>query len=109
MKTSIDQPTTLVVGMSDDIKAEISWKKDGEPINHPILNDGSLYIPNTHLNDSGVYTLNIKKKDGVISESLQLTVNDPRLPPGEKRHLFYTLLFILLVFCYDRTYWTQTC
>ena len=109
MKTSIDQPTTLVVGMPDDIKAEITWKKDGEPINHPILTDGSLYIPNTHLSDEGVYTVNINKINGIISESLQVTVNDPRLPPGEKRPLFYTLLFILLVFCCNRTYCIQTC
>ena len=66
MKTSVDQPTTLVVGLPDDCKAEITWKKDGEPINYPVLTDGSLYIPNTHTTDKGVYTVNINKKDGVV-------------------------------------------
>ena len=98
MKTSVDQPTTLVVGLPDDCKAEITWKKDGEPINHPVLTDGSLYIPNTHSSDKGVYTVNINKKDGVVSENLQLTVNDPKLPPGEKR-CCSTLLYTLFVLC----------
>ena len=94
MKTSVDQPTTLVVGLPDDCKAEITWKKDGEPINHPVLTDGSLYIPNTHSTDKGMYTVNINKKDGVVSENLQLTVNDPRLPPGKKKYCF--CVFIVL-------------
>ena len=82
VKTSADQPTTLVVGVPDDCKAEVRWKKDGEPINHPILCDGSMYIPNTHLSDKGEYTAIINKKDGAVAENLQLTVVDPKLPPG---------------------------
>ena len=109
MKTSVDQPTTLVVGLPDDCKAEVTWKKDGEPINHPVLTDGSLYIPNTHSSDKGVYTVYIIKKDSVVSESLQLTVADPRLPPGKKRYCLYIVMSSLFVLYYGRTYWTQTC
>ena len=82
VKTSVDQPTTLVVGLPDDYKARVTWKKDGEPINHPVLTDGSMYIPNTHLTDKGEYTVVINNKDGAVSENLQLTVADPKLPPG---------------------------
>lgn len=81
-KTAVDQPTTLVVGLPEDCKTEVTWKKDGEPINHPVLTDGSLYIPNTHLSDTGVYTVIVNKSSGAVAENLQLTVTDPQLPPG---------------------------
>ena len=82
VKTSTDQPTTLVVGVPDDSKVEITWKKDGEPINHPVLCDGSMYIPNTNLTDKGEYTAIINRKDGAVAENLHLTVVDPKMPPG---------------------------
>ena len=81
MKTSIDQPTTLVIKLPDDHEAEIIWKRDkGDPVTHPMLPDGSLYIVNTDLNDEGEYTVIISGEDSVGFEKLQLTVFDPQLP-----------------------------
>jgi len=80
VKTSVDQPTTLVVGLPDDYKAEITWEKDGDPVNHPVLPDGSLYIINTDLNDEGEYTVIVNGKDTAVSENLQLEVVNPQLP-----------------------------
>ena len=82
MKTSVEQPTTLVVGLPEDIKAEVTWKKDGNPVNYPVLTDGSLYVINTDPSDKGEYTVIVNKKDSVVSEKLQLTVINPQLPPG---------------------------
>ena len=85
VKTSVDQPTTLAIGLPEDYKAEISWKKNGQPIiDHPVLPDGSLYIINTDLHDAGEYTVIVNKSDKIVSEKLELTVVDPRLPSGYK-------------------------
>ena len=81
MKTSVDQPTTLIFKLPDDYEAEVIWKKDkGEPVNHPVLPDGSLYIINTDLSDDGEYTVIVSGEDSVGFEKLQLTVFDPQLP-----------------------------
>ena len=82
VKTSVDQPTTLTIGLPEDYKAEISWKKNRQPINHPVLPDGSLYIINTDLHDAGEYTVIVSNSNDTVSEKLELTVVDPRLPPG---------------------------
>ena len=82
MKTSVGQPTTLVIGLPDTHVPEIKWKKDGEPVNHPVLPDGSLYIINTDLSDEGEYTVIINRKETTAFENLQLTVVNPQLPTG---------------------------
>lgn len=81
MKTSVDQPTTLVIKLPDDHEAEVIWKKDkGDSVSHPMLPDGSLYIVNTDLSDKGEYTVIISGENSVGFEKLQLTVFDPQLP-----------------------------
>ena len=83
MKTSVDQPTTLVIKLPDDYNGEVAWKKDkGEEVNHPVLPDGSLYIVNTDLTDQGEYTVVVSGDDSVGFEKLQLTVVDLQLPAG---------------------------
>jgi len=83
VKTSVDQPTTLVIKLPDDYKADITWKRDGgEPVNHPVLLDGSLYIINTELSDEGEYTVIVSGNDSVGFEKLQLSVVDLQLPIG---------------------------
>ena len=83
VKTSVDQPTTLVINLPDNHKAEIVWKGvTGEAVSHPVLPDGSLYIVNTDLTDQGEYTVIINGDESVGFEKLQLTVADPKLPAG---------------------------
>jgi len=82
VKTSVGQPTTLVIGLPDAHLPEITWKKDGEPVNHPVLPDGSLYIINTDHSDEGQYTVIINRKECTAFENLQLTVVNPQLPNG---------------------------
>ena len=82
VKTSVNQPTTLVVKPTEDEKIEITWNKDEEPVKHLVLQDGSLYISNTSLNDEGEYTVIAKDDEKTVAETLQLTVVDPQLPSG---------------------------
>ena len=82
VKTSVNQPTTLIVKRSGNYKVEVTWKKNGQPVNHPVLPDGSLYIVNTSLSDSGEYTVIVTKNKRTAVENLQLTVVDPKLPHG---------------------------
>ena len=82
VNTSVNQPTTLIVKLTDNYKVEVIWKKDGRPVNHPVLPDGSLYIVNTSLSDSGEYSVIVTKNKRTTVENLQLTVFDPKLLPG---------------------------
>ena len=82
MKTSVGQPTTLVIGLPDYRIPEVVWKKDAEPVNHPVLPDGSLFIINTDHTDEGEYTVIINRKETTAFENLQLTVINPQLPNG---------------------------
>lgn len=81
MKTSVGQPTTLVVKLPNNCDSEVIWKNiRGETVSHPVLPDGSLYIVNTELSDEGEYTVIINGEDSVVSEKLWLTVVEPQLP-----------------------------
>ena len=82
VNTSVNQPTTLIVKLTDNYKVEVIWKKDRQPVNHPVLPDGSLYIVNTSLSDSGEYSVIVTKNKRTTVENLQLTVFDPKLLPG---------------------------
>ena len=82
VKTSVNQPTTLITKLTDKHKVEVTWKKNGQPVNHPVLPDGSLYIVNTSLSDDGEYSVNITKNKRTVVENLQLIVVEPTLPPG---------------------------
>ena len=82
VKTSVGQPTTLVIGLPDANIPEITWKKDAEPVKHPVLPDGSLYIISTDHSDEGEYTVIINRKESTAFENLHLTVLNPQLPTG---------------------------
>ena len=75
VKTSIGQPTTLHVTIGGDHMPEISWTKDGEPIDHLILSDGSLYISDTIHDDKGRYTVTATDGKRIsTSRTIQLVV-----------------------------------
>ena len=78
--TSIGQPTTLFAELPYADQSEIIWKKDGEPINHLILSDSSLYINDTGLSDQGDYTVTATGSDDATSEIIRLTVINPIMP-----------------------------
>ena len=82
VETSVNQPTTLVVKPTENDMIQISWTKDEQPVKHPALPDGSLYISNTSSSDKGEYTVIVKDNESTVAENLQITVFDPQLPPG---------------------------
>ena len=82
VKSSVGQPTTLPIGLPDVHKPDITWMKDGRPVNHPVLPDGSLFIINTDISDQGKYTVTVTSHGSVASENIQLTVCNPQLPAG---------------------------
>jgi len=82
MDTSVGQPTTLFIEIPDLPKPEITWLKDGRPVNHPVLLDGSLFIIKTDISDQGKYTVTVNSDGNIASESIQLTVHNPQLPVG---------------------------
>ena len=101
VKTSVNQPTTLVVKLTDSDKVEVIWKKDGQIVKHPVLSDGSLYISNSSLSDEGKYTVIVKKHESNVVENLQVSVFNPQLPPGEINLRFYKFL---LSYCNRKVY-----
>jgi len=60
---------------------EISWTKDGEPINHLILQDNSLYIHATTHDDQGRYTVTASNSESKSSETIQLVTLNPQFVP----------------------------
>ena len=88
--TSVGQPTTLFIELPYADDSEITWQKDGKSVSHPVLPDGSLYIANTKLTDQGDYTVTAAATDSTTSESLKLTVIDPKMPTSKKytTHIF---------------------
>ena len=78
VKTSIGQPTTLHVTVGGDPVPEISWTKDGELIDHPVLSDGSLYISDTTDNDQGSYLVTANSSESKSSKMIKLLVLNPQ-------------------------------
>ena len=83
IKTSVGQPTTLHIIVRGDPMPEINWTKDGEPINYPIQEDGSLYIHKTSNDDQGYYTVTGTNSEGESSQPIQLLVFNPEYIPCE--------------------------
>ena len=83
VKTSVGQPTTLHMTVRENPKPEICWKKDGEPINHVTLPDGSLYIYDTTDDDGGIYTVTATKSEDESSETIELLVLNPQFVQGK--------------------------
>lgn len=73
--TSANQPTTLCISTGGFPPPEIEWFKDNniDPVNHPVLSDGSLYIIYTTPNDAGCYT--VKATNSVDSVVRKITVS----------------------------------
>jgi len=83
VRTSVGQPTTLYIEARGNPMPEITWKKDGDPINYPVLLDNSLYIHSTTLSDQGSYTVTATSSVGESSETIELVVLNPQFVPCE--------------------------
>ena len=78
VKTSIGQPTTLHITVGGDPTPEINWTKNGDPIDHLVLQDSSLYIRPTTADDQGRYTVTATNSRGKSSKMIQLVVLNPQ-------------------------------
>ena len=92
IKTSVGQPTTLHVIVRGDPTPEINWTKDGEPINYPIQEDGSLYMYTTSTDDQGCYTVTATNSQGESSQTIQLVVFNPQFVPC-KSHNKWSIVY----------------
>ena len=81
VKTSVGQPTTLYIEAKGNPMPEITWIKDGDPINYPLLQDGSLYIPSTTVSDEGSYTVTATSSEGMSGETIEVVVLNPQFVP----------------------------
>jgi len=80
--TSAGQPTTLCIEPGGHPLPEVQWFKDSNPVTHHVLSDGSLYISNTHMHDSGSYTVRVTNSAGQSQEVIKVEVSQPTPPEG---------------------------
>ena len=84
VRTSVGQPTTLHITVKGNPMPEINWtKNDGDPVDHLILQDGSLYINPTTEDDQGRYTMTATNSEGKSSKSIKLVVLNPQFVPSK--------------------------
>ena len=88
VRTSVGQPTTLLLEIPDVMEENVTWIKDGQRSTHTMLKDGSLYISYTELSDQGEYTAMVIKDNDTISKAYTVLVVEPEMPLG----LLYVLL-----------------
>ena len=97
MKTSVGQPTTLYIEARGNPPPEITWTKNGSPVNDPLLQNGSLYIHSTTPSDQGTYTVTATSNEGSTSETIKLVVLNPQYVPCELHVLF---VFVCICLCH---------
>ena len=78
VKTSIGQSTTLHITVGGNPTPEINWTKNGDPVDHLVLQDSSLYISPTTDGDQGSYTVTATNSEGKSSKTIQLIVLNPQ-------------------------------
>ena len=84
VRTSLGQPTTLHTTVKGNPTPEINWtKNDGDPVDHLILQDGSLYINPTTEDDRGRYTVMATNSEGKSNKSIKLVVLNPQFLPSK--------------------------
>ena len=83
VKISVGQPTTLYIEARGNPPPEITWTKNGSPVNDPLLQNGSLYIHSTTPSDQGTYTVTATSDEVSTSETIKLVVLNPQYVPCE--------------------------
>ena len=81
VKTSVGQPTTLYIEALGNPPPEITWTKNGSPVNDPLLQNGSLYIHSTTPSDQGTYTVTATSDEGSTNETIKLVILNPQYVP----------------------------
>jgi len=81
--TSTNQPTTVHIKVEGFPFPEIQWYKEDEPVQHPVLSDGSLYILYTTLADGGCYTVQATNSENSVVKKVTVKVLDPMLLNGK--------------------------
>ena len=84
MCTSVGPPTIVTIEVGGKPIPEVQWFKDGDPVVHRVLADGSLYIEKTEVTDGGKYTARVTNQAGQTEESVHITVSQPAPPEGSK-------------------------
>ena len=72
-----------MIALPDIHRPTITWKKDGQQVDHPVLSDGSLYIVDTTVSDQGRYIVTVSSEGSTESASIHLTVINPQIPTGK--------------------------
>ena len=107
LRTSVGQPTTLMIALPDIHRPTITWKKDGHPVEHPVHSDGSLYIVNTTLSDQGRYIVTVSSDGSTESATLQLTVISPQMPSGKVNSMVYNNCYCITTIILHRSFKAQ--
>ena len=84
--TSAGQPTTLICEASGTPAPEVTWTKDGEPLDKERfiqLADASLFINDTDLQDEGGYVVTAVNSAGNTEQLVKVTVLRPVPPERE--------------------------
>ncbi|XP_065904635.1 receptor-type tyrosine-protein phosphatase S-like isoform X2 [Dysidea avara] len=84
--TSAGQPTTLCIEPGGHPPPEVQWFKDGNPVTHHVLSDGSLYMSNTRILDGGNYTVKVTNSAGHSEEAIKVEVVQPIPPEDDLAH-----------------------
>ena len=82
VRTSVGQPTTLLLEIPDVMEENVTWVKDGQRSTHTMLKDGSLYISHTELSDQGEYIAMVLKNNDTNSKAYTVLVVEPEMPLG---------------------------
>ena len=97
VKTSLGQPTTLQIIVTGQPMSEINWTKNGNPIDHLILNDNSLYINSTTENDQSLYKVTATNSEGSSHKTIQLIVLNPHNQCKLYDHLLHCISLCLII------------
>ncbi len=84
--TSAGQPTTLMCEASGTPAPDVTWTRDGEPLDKERfiqLADSSLFVNDTDLQDEGEYVVTAINSAGQAEQLVKVTVLRP-VPPERK-------------------------
>ena len=100
IRSSVGQPTTLMIALPDIHRPTITWKKNGQQVDHPVLSDGSLYIVDTAFSDQGRYIVTVSSEGSTESATVHLVVINPQIPAGTVNITNVVTILYSITSCY---------